>query len=231
MKPFRTVRALLLAPALLLTPQACPASTPTPDAASFAASVDAHYNTLRALAVQFTQSYDGMGLHRVERGTLLLSKGGRTHAGRMRWTYTEPAGKLFVLDGSNGYFYTPGQSEVQRVPARTLVASGDDLRSPLALLLGHSALAKQLNGLTLTPGPGGDSTLRGVPKGLEKRVASLQVIADATGTIHALVVEDLDGARNRFEFSGEQPNPVTPAGAFTFVPLPGTHIVDGMPPI
>ena len=196
-------------------------------AQQLAAKVDAHYNGLHSLQVRFVQSYDGMGMHRVERGTLLLSKAGRLHAGKMRWSYTEPAGKLFVLDGKDAYFYTPGQSEVQSVPARQL----DDLRSPLALLLGHAELAKQLNGLTLTPAADGDSTLAGVPRGLEWRVAELRVTANANGVIHRLEVDEADGARNVFEFADEQPNAAAPAGEFVFTPPPGVHVVKGAPPI
>ena len=240
----------MLAGLLLLAPaarQAAAAYAPVKTAQSspatlaaklLSAKIDAHYNKLHSLSVQFTQSYDGMGMHRVERGTLLLSKSGRLHAGKMRWTYSQPAGKLFVLDGKDAYFYTPGQSEAQRVPAKQLLASGDDLRSPLALLLGHAALARQLAGLTLTPLPdslvgsaSGDSTLSGVPRGLERRVARLSVTASPEGVIHELVIEETDGARNSFQFSGEQPNAPAPAGAFVFTPPPGTHIVDGMPPI
>ncbi len=189
--------------------------------------VDAHYNALHSLSVQFAQSYDGMGLHRVERGTLLLSKGGTLHGGRMRWTYAEPAGKLFVFDGHDGYFYTPSQSEVQRVPAKQL----DDLRSPLAVLLGHADLAKQLNGLALAPAANGEQTLSGVPRGLERRVSRLSVTASPDGVIHRLEVEELDGSRNRFDFAGEQPNVPAPPSAFVFTTPPGTHIVNGMPPI
>ncbi len=203
------------------------AQTPIPTAQQLAARIDAHYNALHSLRVQFTQSYDGMGLHRVEQGTLLLTKAGRLHAGKMRWTYSDPAGKLFVMDGADAYFYTPGQSEVQRVPAKQL----DDLRSPLALLLGHAALAKQLQGLTLTPHPDGEFTLSGVPRGLEKRVAELRVEANAAGVIEELIVEEVDGARNSFHFADEQPNAPAPPGDFVFTPPPGTHIVQGMPPI
>ena len=199
-------------------------STP---ALTLAQQIDAHYNALHSLRVQFTQSYDGMGLHRVERGTLLLSKGGPLHGGRMRWTYTEPAGKLFVLDGRDGYFYTPGQSEVQRVPAKQL----DDLRSPLALLLGHADLQKQLAGLTLAPAAQGEQTLSGVPRGLERRVARLRVTAGPNGVIDRLEIEELDGSRNRFDFAEEQPNVPAPAAAFAWTSPPGTHVVTGMPPI
>jgi outer membrane lipoprotein carrier protein len=192
-----------------------------------AEAIDTHYNHLHSLQVHFTQTYDGMGMNRVEKGTLLLGKGGRLHEGKMRWTYTQPAGKLFVFDGTFAYFYTPGQTEVQRVPAKQL----DDLRSPLALLLGHADLVKQLDGMTMTPAPDGEATLVGVPKGLSDRVSELKITATSRGVIHTLVIEDKDGARNSFTFSDEQPNIPAPNGAFHFTPPPGTHVVSGMAPI
>ncbi len=192
-----------------------------------AKKIDARYNALRSLEVGFTQVYDGMGMHREERGTLLLKKGGRLHEGKMRWTYSQPAGKLFVFDGRDGYFYTPGQSEVQRVPAKQL----DDLRSPLALLLGHAELATQLEKLEITPAANGEETLSGVPRGLERRVARVAVTAAPDGVIHELAVEEVDGARNVFRFSDEQENAPAPASAFAFTPPPGTQVVGGMAPM
>ena len=84
------------------------------------------------------QTYTGMGMNRKESGVLLLKK-----PGKMRWTYTDPDGKLFVLDGKYGYFYSPGETEAQKVEEKKL----DDLRSPLRFLLGHTELQKELAGL------------------------------------------------------------------------------------
>src|SRR5208282_2291440 len=96
-----------------------PCALPQQTAQALAAQVDRHYNALHSLRVNFVQQYDGLGQHRSESGTLLLKR-----PGRMKWTYSQPAGKLFVLDGHNAYFYSPGQTEVQRLPAKKL----DDLR-------------------------------------------------------------------------------------------------------
>ena len=137
-----------------------------PPAAELAAAVDHHYNTLKRLQVDFTETYQGMGMDRHESGVLLLEK-----PGRMRWNYAEPQGKVFVLDGKFGWFYTPGDAQVQQIPAKKL----DDLRSPLRFLLGHAQLTKELDGLTMAPADGGMFRLRGVPKGMEQRVRSLEV--------------------------------------------------------
>jgi outer membrane lipoprotein carrier protein len=190
-------------------------------AAILADRIDHHYNSLRSLEVQFVQSYEGMGMNRRESGVLLLKK-----PGRMRWTYTQPDGKLFVLDGRNGYFYSPGDTEVQRVPVKQL----DDMRSPLRLLLGHTQLAKELNEITIAPAADGTYTLSGIPRGLEKRVASFRVTATPDGTIRSLRVEETDGITNGFTFSGEAPNAPAPDASFVFHPPAGVNVVDGMPP-
>jgi outer membrane lipoprotein carrier protein len=193
-----------------------------PSAAQLAAAVDHHYNSLHRLRVDFTETYAGMGMDRHESGVLLLEK-----PGRMRWNYAEPAGKVFVLDGKFGWFYTPGDAQVQQIPAKKL----DDLRSPLRFLLGHAQLAKELDGLTMTPMDGGMFRLRGVPRGMEQRVRSLEVIVTVDGTIHRMTLEELDGSRTSFAFTGEEPNPVVAAGTFRFVPPAGVPVVEGTPPV
>ena len=189
---------------------------------ALAARIDQHYNSLRSLEVNFTQTYEGMGMNRHEAGVLLLKK-----PGRMRWTYSNPAGKLFVLDGHNGYFYSPGDTTAQRVPVKAL----DDLRSPLRLLLGHTNLAKELTGLAIAPTGDGTFTLKGIPKGLEKRVFGFSVTATANGEIKSMEIDETDGVRNSFVFSDEKPNAPAPDSEFAFVPPDGVRVVDGMSPV
>jgi outer membrane lipoprotein carrier protein len=208
--------------ALLLAAVPAFAQTAVPPAAELAAAVDHHYNQLRRLRVRFTESYEGMGMDRRESGVLLLEK-----PGRMRWNYAEPPGKVFVLDGKYGWFYTPGDAQVQQIPAKKL----DDLRSPLRFLLGHAQLTKELDGLTMTPADNGQFRLRGVPKGMEQRVRSLEVTVTADGTIHAMTLEELDGSRTSFAFTNEEKNPVLAAGTFRFAPPAGVPVVEGTPPV
>jgi outer membrane lipoprotein carrier protein len=184
--------------------------------------VDRHYDQLRSLKSSFSESYAGLGVHRTESGTLLLSK-----PGRMRWDYSSPAGKIFLLDGKYAWFYAKGDSQVQRIPAREL----DDLRSPLRFLLGHTQLEKEMDSLTLGTAANGLFTLAGQPKGEEKRVTRLTLTVTAAGTIQAIEVEEPDGALTQFTFTGEQPNPAIPAEDFHFVPPPGVPVVDASSPM
>jgi outer membrane lipoprotein carrier protein len=208
--------------AALLSAGLCGAQQPSPSAHEIAQRVDRHYNQLRSLKADFTESYEGMGMQRTERGTLLLAK-----PGQMRWTYSEPAGKLFVLDGRYAWFYARGDSQVQRIPAKEL----DDLRSPLRFLLGHTELEKELTGLRLALASGGQFTLTGQPKGQEKRVARLTLSVTAEGAITGIELEETDGALTRFSFSGEQSNLPIPAENFRFTPPKGVPVVDALPPV
>ena len=216
-------RASALALALLSLPCSLAAQDPklSPSDAAILKSVDTHYNRLRSLRTTFTETYDGLGLHKAEAGTLLLSK-----PGRMRWSYTDPAGKLFVLDGKYAWSYSPGDAQAQRVSAKQM----DDLRSPLRLLLGHAELARELTQIQITPAPGG-SIIRGVPRGQEARLKSLTLDVATSGAIRTLKLEEVDGAATEFHFASLQENPpVTPAD-FVFTPPAGIPVVDGLPPI
>ncbi len=194
---------------------------PTPAAIALAHKVDAHYNHLHSLTAHFTERYRGMGIDRSETGTLTLSK-----PGRMRWAYDAPSGKVFVLDGKFAISYTPGDAQAERTPAKEL----DDLRSPLRFLLGHTEIAKELQGLTLTLVNGG-YTLSGAPKGMENTVRSIGITVDAQGQIRAMRIVQVDGAETSFTFSDIRENVPAPASDFTFVPPPGVTVIDGAAPI
>ena len=207
---------------LALMPGVAWAQPSPPTAHALAERIGQHYNSLHSLEVQFTQTYEGMGMNRKEAGVLLLKK-----PGKMRWTYSQPAGKLFVLDGKYGYFYSPGDTEVQRVPVKKL----DDMRSPLRLLLGHTKLEQELTGLQIAPQADGTYVLTGIPKGLEKRVASFSLMATADGVIRSMKVEETDGITNAFVFSDEKANAAAPDAEFVFNIPAGVKVVEGLPPV
>src|SRR5437660_770954 len=104
--------------------------------------VDEHYNQLRSLEAEFTEIYQGSGIERTESGTLWLKK-----PGKMRWEYRSPEEKLFVGDGRDAWLYLPAARQVRKSSMRNL----DDLRSPLAFLLGKAKLEKELQALSFAP--------------------------------------------------------------------------------
>lgn len=209
----------LIAGTLLALPGLLMAQDPA--AAQIAKAVDAHYNHLRSLQARYTERYQGMGIDRMESGTLLLRK-----PGRMRWAYDTPAGKLFLLNGKDAVSYTPGDPQASRLPAKQL----DDLRSPLRFLLGHTELAKELDGLTVAPIEGGFS-LSGTPKGMGQRLQAVVLTVDGKGVIHTLRIEETDGARTTFTFTDMHEDVPAPDSAFTFTPPSGVEVVNGTAPL
>jgi len=184
--------------------------------------VNDHYNRLSSLEAKYTERYTGMGMNRTESGTLLLRK-----PGKMRWSYAAPEGKLFVLDGKNAYFYTPGDAQAQKIPAKQL----DDMRSPLRFLLGHTNLEKELDHLSMTTS-GDRAIFTGVPKGMEDRVKAFTVTVMAeAGAIVGLKIEEQDGSITEFSFSSLKENVPTKDSDFVFTPPAGVEVVSGLPPV
>jgi outer membrane lipoprotein carrier protein len=215
-------RLLLAAIMLWAGLSVVPLPAQTPDAHTLAQKVDQHYNKLHSLKAGFTESYNGLGVKRTESGTLLLEK-----PGRMRWDYSSPAGKIFLLDGKYAWFYKEGDPQVQRMKAKDL----DDLRSPLRFLLGHTELEKEFNQLTLRAAANGEFTLTGVPKGQENRIERVTLTVRTDGAITGIEIEETDGATTSFSFTNESANAPAPPNSFRFTPPPGVPVIDGMPPV
>jgi len=223
-KVLRHVNGLTLAVALASAGLFAQQHTATvQDAAhELAQKVDHHYNQLHSFKASFTESYQGMGMQRTESGALLLKK-----PGHMKWEYSSPAGKCFLLDNTFAWLYSPGDSQVQRLRTKEL----DDLRSPLRFLLGHAELEKELSGLKMATAGNGLFTLSGQPRGQEKRVQRLTLTVTEDGTITAIEMEEVDGALTRFTFTGEHPDAPIPAGTFIFSAPKGVPVVDALPPV
>jgi len=209
-------------PCLVAQSQVPTTQQQAPTLQTLAGRVDRHYNQLRSLKASFSESYEGLGMRRTERGTLLLMK-----PGRMCWTYSEPKGKLFVLDGKFAWFYADGDPQVQRIAASKL----DDMRSPLRFLLGRTQLQKELTGLTLSTAPNGGFMLAGKLKGQEKRVAQVRLTVTLSGSITRIEIEEVDGAITTFTLRDEEPNAAISPDSFRFNPPTGVPVVDALPPI
>jgi outer membrane lipoprotein carrier protein len=192
------------------------------DVKTLAAAVDAHYNHLRSLQAEFTEVYRGSGMDRTESGTLWLKK-----PGKMRWEYRSPKEKLFVSNGKDAWFYVPDDRQARKTEAKKL----EDIRSPLAFLLGKTKLEKELQGLSLapdaTPLQPGNVVLRGVPQTLADRISEVLVEVTPAHQIARIVLQEVDGAVTEYRF-GEMKEDVEIGDArFQFKPPAGTETVEG----
>jgi len=192
------------------------------DVKSVAAAVDAHYNRLRSLEAEFTELYRGSGMERTESGTLFLKK-----PGKMRWEYRSPKEKLFVSNGKDAWFYVPEDRQARKEAAKKL----EDIRSPLAFLLGKTKLEKELRGLSLAPDveplTAGDVVLRGVPTGLADRVSEIVLEVTQDSRIVRLVIMEVDGAATEYRFSAQKEDVAIADGRFEFKAPAGTEVVEG----
>ena len=207
---------------VLLMATAVPTASPAPDVHVIAQAVDERYNHLRSLQAEFTEIYRGAGMERTESGTLWLKK-----PGKMRWEYRSPRDKLFLSDGKDAWFYVPGERQVRRTAVKKL----DDLRSPLAFLLGKTKLEKELQGLSLAPDvaplAAGDVVLRGVPKSLADRVSQVLLEITAEHWISRIMIEEVDGSVTEYRFSSYRENADVPDQRFQFVVPDGVEVIDG----
>ena len=185
-------------------------------------AVDARYNRLHTLQVEFDEVYRGAGIERTESGTLWLKK-----PGKMRWEYRSPRQKLFLSDGKDAWFYLPGDRQVRKTPVKSL----DDLRSPLGFLLGKTKLEKELQGLSFAPDvaplQSGDVVLRGVPKALGDRVNQVLLEITPKREISRIVIEQADGAVTEFRFTGQVEDAALSDERFRFSAPAGVEVITG----
>ena len=198
------------------------AAVPAPDVHAVAQAVDERYNHLHSLQSDFTEIYRGAGMERTESGTLWLKK-----PGKMRWQYRSPREKLFLSDGKDAWFYVPGERQVRRTAVKKL----DDLRSPLAFLLGKTKLEKELQALSLAsdvaPLAPEDVVLRGVPKSLADRVSQVLLEITPEHWISRIIIEEVDGSVTEYRFTNQRENVAVPDQQFQFAVPDGVEVIDG----
>jgi outer membrane lipoprotein carrier protein len=200
---------------------------PAADVHATATAVDQRYNRLHSLQAEFTEIYRGLGTERTESGTLWLKKSGQKKPGKMRWEYRSPTEKLFVSDGRDVWFYLPGDRQARKMAARKL----DDLRSPLAFLLGKTKLEKELRGLSwapdVSPLTAGDVVLRGVPEWWADRVGELLLEITPDYRIARIVIGQVDGSVTEYRLQEQKDNVQVPDERFQFAPPEGVETVEG----
>jgi outer membrane lipoprotein carrier protein len=192
------------------------------DVHKLAQAVDDHYNHLQSMQADFTEIYRGMGMDRQESGTLWLKK-----PRKMRWEYRSPKEKLFVSDGKAVWFYLPSERQLRKTDLKKL----DDLRSPIAFLLGKTKLESELDGLSKvvdqTPLAAGNSLLRGVPKAMADRISEVQLEISPSNQLVRIMLTEVDGGTTEFRFANLKENASLAEDKFRFVPPPGVEVVEG----
>lgn len=181
--------------------------------------VQSRYNSAHTLSVNFVETYVVLGHERTpESGTLTLRK-----QGKMRWDYANPAGKVFVSDGKSVFLYTARDNRVEKVPLKDT----EDMRAPLAFLLGRLDLRKEFGGFTVH-NDGTGEWLDAAAKNDRVPYEDVQMLIAGDGSIKSLSVVGRDGSKLSFSFTDEKINPPVDDRLFHFSIPPGAEVVDAV---
>jgi outer membrane lipoprotein carrier protein len=208
-------------------------STAPGDASSISAALQARYQHARTLRANFFERYmDGNGGSSSESGTVYFSR-----PGRMRWEYESPEEKLFIVDGTNVWFYVPAD----HTASRSKLKESSDWRTPLALLTGKADLAKLCRSIHLAaaqeakaserdnrPVPPGNSLLVCVPRDTASNDPFYSVLfeVDPESQLVRVLIREAGRVETEFRFGNWEENTDIPEIKFHFQPPPGVAVVD-----
>jgi outer membrane lipoprotein carrier protein len=203
------------------------------DASKVRAALEARYQHARTLRANFFERYtDGNGGASAESGIVYFSR-----PGRMRWEYESPEEKLFIVDGTNAWFYVPAD----RTASRAKMKESSDWRTPLALLAGKADLTRlcrsiQLAGADAERGSGfeeqavspGNAVLLCVPRDASGIDSTLQVLfeTDPDARLVRVLIREAGHVETEFRFGNWEENTAIPEVKFHFQPPPGVAVVD-----
>lgn len=208
-----------MSPILALLALAAFTAASAPPVDQLIARVQNRYNAARTLSVDFVESYSLQGHPRPpESGTLRLRK-----QGKMRWEYTHPEGKLFISDGKTVFLYTARDNRVEKVPLKDT----EDMRAPLAFLLGRLDLRKEFRDFEVRPGEGG-AWLDAAAKTDRIPYEQVQMLIAPDGEIRQLKVLGRDQSLLAYSFAQEQLNPPLDNAIFHFDIPAGAEVVDAI---
>jgi outer membrane lipoprotein carrier protein len=181
-------------------------------------SVEQRYNRAATLQVLFREDYTRVGhAPRSESGVLQLRK-----PGRMRWEYSNPKGKLAVCDGKVLWLYTPAENRVEKFPLR----ESDDMRAPLAFLLGKLHFDKEFRNLQGKP-EGSGTRIAAEPKTDSLPYSAVEFLVTSEGRIREVKVTEFDHSVMGYTFDQEKVNPPLGDRLFQFQAPAGAEVVEG----
>ncbi len=203
------------------------------DARAAVRALESRYHHATSLKAVFFERYsDGNGGGSAESGTVYFSR-----PGRMRWEYESPEQKLFIVDGTNVWFYVPAD----RTASRAKIRDSSDWRTPLALLTGKTDFSRLCRTIDLVdaanddkPGdrPLGaeDTMLRCVPRNesadADGEVSEVLIESGPEAQLVRLLVRQPGNLETEFRFENWEENLAIPEAKFHFEPPPNVAVVD-----
>jgi outer membrane lipoprotein carrier protein len=179
--------------------------------------VETRYNSAKTLQVLFHEDYTPPGrAKRTESGTLVLRK-----PGKMRWDYDQPKGKLFVSDGKYLWLYTPLENRAEKMKLK----ESDDMRAPLAFLLGKLDFQKEFRNLQAKR-EGPDMRITAEPKTDNLPYSAVEFLVTPDQRIKVVKVTGFDHSVLEFRLDEEKVDPPLDAKLFQFQAPKGAKLVE-----
>ena len=218
-------------------------ATTAPSAQAVLRAIEARYHHAQTLKAVFYERYSDEGTANsgsAESGTVYFSQ-----PGRMRCEYESPEQKLFLVDGTNVWFYVPAD----RTVSRAKVKESSDWRTPLALLTGKSDLSKLCSQIEIVdpvkPATGSpaspkdsenrptspeNTVLRCIPKresaSADQEIREVLLESDPDSHLVRLIIRQPGNLETEFRFANWQENLPMAEPMFHFAPPPGVTVVD-----
>lgn len=171
---------------------------------------------MTGMEASFTHQFTAKGFKtsQVEKGTVVFGK-----LPQMRWSYSSPEQKLFVFDGTNSWFYVPGDKQV------TTGRVTDARRRELPFLLLGDPAARDRVFIVKQQNRGGNVVTTLQPRAKTSAIRKVTVtISPSTHLIQRIDYTDRDGNQTAFSFSGYHRRAAA-AGTFTFAPPAGVQVI------
>ena len=223
--------------ALLFIAIAAPPSSAA-DAKSAVHALESRYQHVHTLKATFFERYsDGKGAIQSESGIVYFSR-----PGRMRWEYESPEQKLFLVDGTNVWFYVPADRTVSRAKMK----ESSDWRTPIALLVGKADLSRLCRSVEIVtpalstggkpethPLQDGDTVLRCTPRNTSgdstdanDSLREVLLETDSQARLVRVILREAGNVETEFRFGNWEENISIPEAQFHFQPPPGVTVVD-----
>ena len=146
--------------------------------------------------------------------------------GRMRWDYSQPKGKLFISDGKFMWLYTPAGPGGHPRAEKMKLQESDDMRAPLAFLLGKLNFEKEFRNVQARP-EGTGTRITAEPKTDSLPYSAVEFVVTAQNRIHEVKVTGFDNSILDFTFEEEILNPPLNGKPFQFQAPAGAEVVEG----
>ena len=180
------------------------------------------YENTSTFSAQFSQSYTNSLLKKTDKseGQVSFQK-----PGKMRWDYTKPDPKSFLISGSKLWIHQPKD----HLAMVNKCFKQDSLTTSISFLWGAGNLRETFN-VSFFKGQFGkkrDHNLLLIPKETNTIFAKLILVVHPDSyLVKQSILIDHQGNINRFYFSKSKTNEEFLQGHFSFRPPSGTHVTD-----